>query len=53
MEIVYKGMEKNKRNEDIKIFEVFKRWIENLEEDEKIATEEKIGESEKPSSITR
>ena len=43
IKIVYRSTEKNKRNEDTKIFEVYKR-------SEPEVTEENIGEGEKPSS---
>ena len=46
MKIVYKGIQKNKRDEDTKIFAVFKQKQADAVE----ITDEKVGEGETPSS---
>ena len=46
VKIVYKGIQKNKRDEDTKIFAVFKQKQADAVE----ITDEKVGEGEKPSS---
>ena len=46
VKIVYKGIQKNKRNEDTKMFAVFKQKQADAVE----ITDEKVGEGETPSS---
>ena len=48
VKIVYKGIEKNKRNEDMKIFEVFK----GRNKSDEAIVEEKLGDEKSSSSVT-